>query len=187
MVGCRSSIGPALRCSDGYSRDYIVDRDWGLCWKRYWFVARFACEIRINCGDSSQLSGCYLEKYDAPEFSEISSGIAARTPGHVIWKHHHCGGISSGRPDPRGCHIGYAVSMSIYACADGCGAAYGETMKIMIIVATVFAVPPIIFAFFMPDLHLGDTQNAVDAANLSGETGTNATPAPRRDDCSLRP
>lgn len=47
-------------------------------------------------------------------------------------------------------------------------------MKIMIIVATVFSVPPIIFAFFMPDLYLGDTQNAVDAADLSGEAQSGA-------------
>lgn len=42
-------------------------------------------------------------------------------------------------------------------------------MKIMIIVATVFAVFPLILAFFMPDWHLGDNQNAVENVDLKGE------------------
>lgn len=42
-------------------------------------------------------------------------------------------------------------------------------MKIMTIVATVAAIIPFALAFFMPDWHLGDTQNAVDKVDLQGE------------------
>jgi len=48
-------------------------------------------------------------------------------------------------------------------------AAYGETMKIMTIVATVVAIFPPIFALLLPDLYLGDGQNAVDETDLGGE------------------
>lgn len=40
----------------------------------------------------------------------------------------------------------------------------------MTIVATVVAAFPPIFALFLPDLYLGDKQNAVDNTDLSGET-----------------
>ena len=39
----------------------------------------------------------------------------------------------------------------------------------MIIAATAIAVIPIILALFLPNWYLGDTQNAVDKANLDGE------------------
>lgn len=42
-------------------------------------------------------------------------------------------------------------------------------MKIMTIVATVAAIIPFVLAFFMPNWHLGDTQNAVDKVDLKGE------------------
>ena len=42
-------------------------------------------------------------------------------------------------------------------------------MKTMIIAATVLAIIPIILALFLPNWYLGDTQNAVDEANLEGE------------------
>lgn len=47
--------------------------------------------------------------------------------------------------------------------------AYSETMKIMTIVATIVAIFPPIFALFLPDLYLGDGQNAVDETDLGGE------------------
>ena len=48
-------------------------------------------------------------------------------------------------------------------------AAYGNVMHLMCIIATVMAIPPIIFACFMPNWTLGDEQNAVDKINLAGE------------------
>ena len=42
-------------------------------------------------------------------------------------------------------------------------------MKIMTVVATAVAVFPPIFALFLPDLYLGDKQNAVDDTDLDGE------------------
>lgn len=48
-------------------------------------------------------------------------------------------------------------------------AAYDDTMKILVIAATVLSVIPILLALIMPDWYLGDKQNAVDDANLAGE------------------
>ncbi len=47
--------------------------------------------------------------------------------------------------------------------------AYDDVMKVLTIAATVFAVVPFALAFWMPNWYLGDQQNAVDNANLSGE------------------
>lgn len=66
--------------------------------------------------------------------------------------------------------------------------AYGETMEILLIVATVMStsrtkdhptvahgrlcatgVPPLIIAFFMPNYYLGDAQNAVDGLDITGQ------------------
>ncbi|KAH9895800.1 drug:h+ antiporter [Cubamyces lactineus] len=48
-------------------------------------------------------------------------------------------------------------------------AAYGDTMRDMLIAATVLAVVPILLSLGMPNWYLGDRQNAVDAADLKGE------------------
>ncbi|QRV78334.1 major facilitator superfamily transporter [Ceratobasidium sp. AG-Ba] len=48
--------------------------------------------------------------------------------------------------------------------------AYDETMKVMLIAATVIAVIPVALALLMPDYFLGDTQNAVEGTALTGET-----------------
>jgi len=42
-------------------------------------------------------------------------------------------------------------------------------MKVLTIVATVFAIIPILMAFFIPNWYLGDQQNAVDNVDLLGE------------------
>ncbi|OCH87436.1 drug:h+ antiporter [Obba rivulosa] len=47
--------------------------------------------------------------------------------------------------------------------------AYSDVMKIMVITATVISVVPIVLALFMPNWYLGDKQNAVDSADLTGE------------------
>ncbi|KAF9014214.1 drug:h+ antiporter [Cyathus striatus] len=51
---------------------------------------------------------------------------------------------------------------------EGVISAYDEVMKIQCIVATVFAIFPLILAFFMPNWFLGDTQNAVEGVDLAG-------------------
>lgn len=48
-------------------------------------------------------------------------------------------------------------------------AAYDDTMKIMVISATVLSIIPVLLALLMPNWYLGDQQNAVDDANLAGE------------------
>ena len=52
---------------------------------------------------------------------------------------------------------------------EGVIAAYDYTMKYLCIAATVFAVPPLIMSFFMPNFYLGDAQNAVDGVGLAGD------------------
>lgn len=42
-------------------------------------------------------------------------------------------------------------------------------MKILTILATVFAVLPLIISLFVPNWYLGDQQNAVENKDLSGE------------------
>lgn len=44
-------------------------------------------------------------------------------------------------------------------------AAYDDTMKVMIVAATALSVVPIVLALVMPNLYLGDTQNAVEDAS----------------------
>jgi MFS family permease len=48
--------------------------------------------------------------------------------------------------------------------------AYDDTMKIMVTVATVLSVVPVLLALAMPNWYLGDRQNAIDAADLTGRT-----------------
>ena len=58
--------------------------------------------------------------------------------------------------------------------------AYDDVMKILTIVATVFAVVPFALAFWMPNWYLGDQQNAVENSNLSGEKVENAAAVPQQ-------
>ncbi|KAG9099375.1 hypothetical protein FRC06_005345 [Ceratobasidium sp. 370] len=48
--------------------------------------------------------------------------------------------------------------------------AYDETMKVMLITATIIAIIPLSLALLMPNYILGDTQNAVEGTTLTGET-----------------
>ncbi|OAX34932.1 MFS general substrate transporter [Rhizopogon vinicolor AM-OR11-026] len=69
------------------------------------------------------------------------------------------GSITSARAYPRGDPI-----------REGVINAYDDTMMIMVIAATALSVVPIVFALAMPNWYLGDKQNAVDAADLTGRT-----------------
>lgn len=51
--------------------------------------------------------------------------------------------------------------------------AYDEVMKILTIVATIFAVVPFVLAIWMPNWYLGDQQNAVENVDLAGEKVNN--------------
>ncbi|KAG2354129.1 hypothetical protein BDR07DRAFT_1430681, partial [Suillus spraguei] len=57
-------------------------------------------------------------------------------------------------------------------------------MKIMVIVTTVMNVVPILLALTMLNWYLGDRQNAVDAANLTGRLALEDEEEERRK-CSL--
>ena len=69
--------------------------------------------------------------------------------------------------------FGSITSVTAYPRGDpireGVIAAYDDTMKILVITATVISVLPILFALIMPNYHLGDRQNAVDQTDLTGE------------------
>lgn len=49
--------------------------------------------------------------------------------------------------------------------------AYDEVMKTMTITATVISVVPLLLSLFMSNYYLGDSQNAIDDANLAGGRG----------------
>ncbi|KAH8079829.1 drug:h+ antiporter [Cristinia sonorae] len=63
---------------------------------------------------------------------------------------------------------------------NGVIAAYGDTMKIILIVATCVSVIPIFLSYLLPNFYLGDTHNAVEGVDLKGEiiveTGRDRTP-----------
>ncbi|OJA19063.1 hypothetical protein AZE42_09040 [Rhizopogon vesiculosus] len=69
------------------------------------------------------------------------------------------GSITSARAYPRGDPV-----------REGVINAYDDTMMIMVIAATALSVVPIVLALAMPNWYLGDRQNAVDAADLTGRT-----------------
>ncbi|KAG1768050.1 MFS general substrate transporter [Suillus placidus] len=48
--------------------------------------------------------------------------------------------------------------------------AYDDTMKIMVTAATALSVVPVLLALAMPNWYLGDQQNAIDAADLTGRS-----------------
>ncbi|TFK35357.1 drug:h+ antiporter [Crucibulum laeve] len=68
------------------------------------------------------------------------------------------GSIVSAAANPRGTPV-----------REGVIQAYDDVMEIMIIVATVFAVIPLVLSFFLPNWYLGDKQNAVEDVDLTGE------------------
>ncbi|KAG2131593.1 major facilitator superfamily domain-containing protein [Suillus bovinus] len=53
---------------------------------------------------------------------------------------------------------------------EGVISAYDDTMRIMVIAATVLSVVPILLALVMPNWYLGDKQNAIDAVDLTGRS-----------------
>ncbi|KIM27656.1 hypothetical protein M408DRAFT_16535 [Serendipita vermifera MAFF 305830] len=65
----------------------------------------------------------------------------------------------------------------------GAIAAYGDTMRILIIVALVFGLIPIALALLMPNYFLSDAQNAIDGLDIAGrkvhepEDGTTNQPS----------
>ncbi|KAI0076314.1 drug:h+ antiporter [Panus rudis PR-1116 ss-1] len=63
---------------------------------------------------------------------------------------------------------------------EGVIAAYSDVMKILVIAATVLSVIPLLISLIMPNWYLGDTQNAVDEADLTGDLADAPTPEERR-------
>ncbi|KAI0828474.1 drug:h+ antiporter [Trametes gibbosa] len=55
--------------------------------------------------------------------------------------------------------------------------AYGDTMRVMLIAATVLAIVPMLSSLGMPNWYLGDQQNAVEGG-ATGETRKAASPTP---------
>ncbi|KAF9529935.1 drug:h+ antiporter [Crepidotus variabilis] len=67
------------------------------------------------------------------------------------------GSLTTAAANPRGDPIREGVIM-----------AYGDVMRILCIVATIFAIPPLLLSLFMPNWYLGDQQNAVEKVDLAG-------------------
>ena len=64
-------------------------------------------------------------------------------------------------------------------------AAYSDTMKVMLILATVLSVIPLILSIFMPNWYLGDQQNAVEEADFNARRSRStslARPRPSDDE-----
>lgn len=53
--------------------------------------------------------------------------------------------------------------------------AYDDTMKVMVIAATLLSVPPVLFSLLMPNWYLGDQQNAVDTSDVDDEGDEEST------------
>ncbi|PPQ72102.1 hypothetical protein CVT26_006880 [Gymnopilus dilepis] len=75
--------------------------------------------------------------------------------------------------DERATLFGSITSVTSYPRGDpireGAIMAYDDVMKMLTIAATAFAVVPFVVSFFIPNWYLGDQQNAVDNADLTGE------------------
>ncbi|CAL1710437.1 unnamed protein product [Somion occarium] len=88
--------------------------------------------------------------------------------------------------DQRAQLFGSITDVAVYPRGDpireGVINAYDETMKVMIIAATALSVVPILFALIMPNWYLGDKQNAVDNADLTGEPIDEPASDARRND-----
>ncbi|CAE6385752.1 unnamed protein product [Rhizoctonia solani] len=65
--------------------------------------------------------------------------------------------------------FGSITNAATYPPGDPIREAYDETMKVLLIAATVIAIIPPALALLMPDYFLGDTQNAVEGTTLTGE------------------
>ncbi|KIP10562.1 hypothetical protein PHLGIDRAFT_115319 [Phlebiopsis gigantea 11061_1 CR5-6] len=109
-------------------------------------------------------------------WTEIGGSIGQAIAG-AIWTHTMPQKLAAHLPDlpaaNRTALFDSITSVTAYprgsAVREGVIAAYDDTMKILVVAATVVSVVPVLFALFMPDYHLGDAQNAVDGATLTGE------------------
>ncbi|KAH9896440.1 drug:h+ antiporter [Cubamyces lactineus] len=109
-------------------------------------------------------------------WTEIGGSVGSAVAG-AIWTNTMPGKLAEHLPalnqTERDTLFGSITSVMVLPFDDptrqGVIAAYGDTMRVMLIVATVLAVVPMLLSLGMPDWYLGDRQNAVDGVDLKGE------------------
>ncbi|KAG8834616.1 hypothetical protein FRC17_008097 [Serendipita sp. 399] len=69
----------------------------------------------------------------------------------------------------------------------GAIAAYGDTMKILIIVALVIGILPIFIALLMPNYYLSDAQNAIDGLDITGKKVADSQDPATEDPTDVKP
>ncbi|KAI0367339.1 drug:h+ antiporter [Pilatotrama ljubarskyi] len=109
-------------------------------------------------------------------WTEIGGSIGSAVAG-AIWTNTMPGKLAEHLPalnqTERDTLFGSITSVMVLPFDDptrqGVIAAYGDTMHVMLIVATVLAVVPMLISLAMPNWYLGDQQNAVEGVDLKGE------------------
>ncbi|CDO70201.1 hypothetical protein BN946_scf184942.g1 [Trametes cinnabarina] len=109
-------------------------------------------------------------------WTEIGGSVGSAVAG-AIWTNTMPGKLAEHLPalnqTERDTLFGSITSVMVLPFDDptrqGVIAAYGDTMRNMLIAATVLAVVPMLLSIAMPNWYLGDKQNAVDGVDLRGE------------------
>ncbi|KAI0354154.1 drug:h+ antiporter [Trametes cingulata] len=109
-------------------------------------------------------------------WTEIGGSIGSAVAG-AIWTNTMPGKLAEHLPalnqTERDTLFGSITSVMVLPFDDptrqGVIAAYGDTMRVMLIAATVLAVVPLLISLGMPNWFLGDQQNAVEGVDLKGE------------------
>ncbi|KAI0329355.1 drug:h+ antiporter [Cubamyces sp. BRFM 1775] len=117
-------------------------------------------------------------------WTEIGGSVGSAVAG-AIWTNTMPGKLAEHLPalnqTERDTLFGSITSVMVLPFDDptrqGVIAAYGDTMRVMLIAATVLAVVPMLLSLGMPDWYLGDRQNAVDGVDLKGEKVVEETEA----------
>ncbi|KAI9060414.1 drug:h+ antiporter [Trametes sanguinea] len=118
-------------------------------------------------------------------WTEIGGSVGSAVAG-AIWTNTMPGKLAEHLPalnqTERDTLFGSITSVMVLPFDDptrqGVIAAYGDTMRDMLIAATVLAVVPMLLSIAMPDWYLGDKQNAVDGVDLRGEADSVENTAP---------
>lgn len=105
--------------------------------------------------------------------TEIGGGVGSAIAG-AMWTATMPGNLAKALPDlskeERMALFGSITDVLDYPrghpIREGVIAAYDDTMKTMVIVATLLSIAPILLSLGMPNWYLGDTQNAVDDDRL---------------------
>lgn len=115
-------------------------------------------------------------------WTEIGAGVGSSLAG-AIWAgtmpeklHEYLPGLSQ---EDRDVLFGDITAVRARPMDDpvrvGVIGAYSDTMKVMLVLATVLSVIPLVLSIFMPNWYLGDQQNAVEEGHLIGRRSQRAS------------